>query len=191
MNVRRAIILTLALALAVSKASAEEDVFSDAPNGAKQHVASGFVCPLEIGHFDRDAVGQRDPEAGSDYCAYSARDGVYGTITLMPVRGEFDPKAMMAHEFVVQEGTGGRMALETTVLLGPQKTLPVYTRTYDAVKIEAMRYRVQFAGAAVGNWAVQVTVEYADPRDLEVKDDFLNAVYASALAKLVVVPPAP
>ena len=166
-------------------ALAENDVFADAPNGAKLHTTSGFVCPQQIGHFERDAVGERDPEAGADFCAYSALDGVYGTVTLVPLRGAYDPKAMLAPDFVVQEGTGGRMVAETTQLLG-QKTAPlsVYMRTYETTKLEALHYRILFASAAVGPWAVQVTVEYADPRDTDKQADFLNAVYAEAMTKI-------
>jgi hypothetical protein len=37
----------------------------------------------------------------------------------------------------------------------------------------------------VGPWAVQVTIEYADPRDTDKQADFLNAVYGEAMAKIV------
>ena len=161
------------------------DSFADGANGAKVHSASGFVCSQQIGHFVRDAVGERDPQAGTDFCAYSALDGVYGMITLVPLRGAYDPKAMLAPDFVVQEGTGGRMIGETTQLLG-QKTAPlsVYVRTYETTKLETLHYRILFASAAVGPWAVQVTIEYADPRDTDKQADFLNAVYAEAIAKI-------
>jgi len=121
----------MALAVAAHAQDAA-DPFADGANGAKVHSASGFVCPQQIGHFERDAVGERDPQAGADFCAYSALDSVFGTITLVPLRGAYDPKAMLAPDFVVQEGTGGRMIGETTQLLG-QKAAPlsVYTRTYE------------------------------------------------------------
>jgi hypothetical protein len=186
---RRLGLWAMALVLAGSPAFADDDVFSDGANGAKVHVASGFVCPAEIDRFDRDAVGMRNPQTDADYCAYSGRDGVYGTITLAPLHGGFDPKALMAPEFVVQEGTGGRMTSESTLYLGTKNALPVYARTYDAAKVEAMRYRVLFACAAVGSWTVEVTLEYADPRDLEAKNAFLNAVYAAAQAKFAPVVP--
>jgi hypothetical protein len=176
--------LVVVLAALGVPACAEDDAFADRPNGVKQHVASGFFCPQKIGHFDRDAVGQRDPQSGADYCAYSAQGGVYGTVVLMPMRGEFDPKGLMAPEFVEQEGTGGRMNGETTVFVGPAKTLPVYVRTYEAAKVEAIRYRTLFACAGVGNWAVEVIVEYGDPRDVEAKTAFFDAIYTSALAAL-------
>jgi hypothetical protein len=161
------------------------DSFADGAGGAKVHSASGFVCSQQIGRFERDAVGERDPEAGADFCAYSALDGVYGTVTLVPLRGAYDPKAMLAPDFVVQEGTGGRMVGETTQLLGP-KTAPlsVYMRTYETTKLETLHYRILFASAVVGPWAVQVTIEYADPRDTDKEADFLNAVYAEAIAKI-------
>jgi hypothetical protein len=41
-----------------------------------------------------------------------------------------------------------------------------------------------FASSAVGQWAVQVTMEYASPRDDAVKQEFLNAVYDEALHRL-------
>jgi hypothetical protein len=161
------------------------DSFADGPNGAKVHSASGFVCPQQIGHFARDAVGERDPQAGADYCAYSALDGVYGTVTLVPLRGAYDPKAMLAPEFVVQEGTGGRMVSETTQLLGPKAApLSVYLRTYETTRLESLHYRILFASAAVGPWTVQVAIEYADPRDTDKQADFLNAVYAEAMVNL-------
>jgi hypothetical protein len=177
--------LIVAAALMGAPALAEDyDVFKDGADGAKVHVASGFVCPLEVGRFDRDAVGERRPAVGSDYCAYSGRDGVYGTIVVMPMHGEFDPKAVMADDFVVQEGTGGKMASESTLNLGPTQALSVYARIYDAAKIEAMKYRTLFACAAVGGWVVEVVVEYADPRDTDAKNEFVKAVYDSALKKL-------
>jgi hypothetical protein len=161
------------------------DSFTDGAGGAKVHSASGFVCPQQIGHFSRDAVGERDPQAGADYCAYSALDGVYGTVTMVPLRGAYDPKAILAPDFVVQEGTGGKMVGEAPQLLG-QKTAPlsVYTRTYETTRLEALHYRILFASAVVGPWAVQVTIEYADPRDTDKEADFLNAVYAEAIAKI-------
>ncbi|MGC9953870.1 MAG: hypothetical protein ABSD21_06300 [Rhizomicrobium sp.] len=161
------------------------DSFADGVNGAKVHSASGFVCPQQIGRFERDAVGERDPQAGADFCAYSALDGVYGTITLTPLRGAYDPKAMLTPDFVVQEGTGGRMVGETTQLVGPKNApLSVYMRTYETAKLETLHYRTLFAGAAVGPWAVQVTIEYADPRDSDKEVDFLNAAYTEAIAKI-------
>lgn len=160
---------------------AADPVFTDVGAGGKRHSASGFVCPAEIGRFDRDAVGQRNPLAHADYCLYSARDGVYGTVVISPLPGSFDPKTLMAHDFIVQEGSGGRMSSEGVVMLGPNHDLAVYTRTYDAARVEAMRYRVQFTAAAVGAWAVQATVEYADPRDVETRNSFLDAIFASAL----------
>ena len=161
------------------------DSFAEAPNGAKLHSASGVVCPQQIGRFERDAVGERDPETGADFCAYSALDGVYGTVTLVPLRGSYDPKAMLAPDFVVQEGTGGRMVDETTQMLNPKNgQLAVYTRTYETAKLETLHYRIQFASTVVGNWAVQVTIEYAEPRDNDAQAMFLNAVYAEAISKI-------
>jgi hypothetical protein len=186
-----AIVFACLVSAVSARAQDPTDPFTDGANGAKVHSASGFVCPQQIGHFERDAVGELDPQAGSDFCAYSALDGVYGTITLAPLHGAYDPKAMLAPEFVVQEGTGGRMLGETTQSQGP-KTAPlsVYTRTYETANLATMHYRVLFAGAAVGSWAVQVTIEYADPRDNDNETAFLNAAYAQALAEIAGAPAA-
>ena len=194
MTTRLALALIVPVLLSAMQASAQDlsDSFADAANGAKAHRASGFVCPQQIGHFERDAVGEFDPQAGADFCAYSALDGVYGTITLAPLHGDYDPKALLAPQFVVQEGTGGRMVGEATQSLGP-KTAPlsVYTRTYETAKLEMLHYRIQFASAVVGNWAVQVTIEYAEPRDNDAQVLFLNTVYAEAVAKLAAARPLP
>src|SRR3954462_11769643 len=82
------------------------DTFSDREDGAKVHV-SGFVCPQRIGDFERDAVGEYDLDRNQDFCAYASCDGVYGTITLQPLNGGYDPKASLAPEFNEQESTGG------------------------------------------------------------------------------------
>ena len=87
-------IALVALALGLSPALAQTtdiDAFKDAGDDAKVH-ASGFVCPLFIGHFERDAYGERDPSIGADFCAYSAIDGVYGTITLTPLKSAYVPE---------------------------------------------------------------------------------------------------
>lgn len=184
-----AVVVASAVSIASAHGQDAADSFADGANGAKVHSASGFVCPQQVGHFERDAVGERDPEA--DFCAYSALDGVYGTITLVPLKGDYDPKAMLAQGFVVQEGTGGRMVGETTLYLGPKPApLPVYVRTYETAKLEALHYKIVFASAAVGPWAVEVTVEFADPRDNDNEADFLNAAYAQAVAKIAGAAPA-
>jgi hypothetical protein len=157
------------------------DAFTDAADNAKVHAASGFVCPPRIGLFERDAVGERDPATNADFCAYSALDGVYGTITLVPLTGPYDPKAALVPDFVEQEATGGRQIREGTAKLGG---VGVYTRTYETTSLEDLHYRTLFAASAVGNWALQVTMEYASPRDDAVEQEFLNTVYASALRKI-------
>jgi hypothetical protein len=153
------------------------DVFADAANNAKRHVASGFVCPSKIGIFVRDAVGERDPSAGADFCAYSALDGVYGTITLIPLSGPYEPKGALAPDFEEQEGTGGKKIAEAPLKLGGAQ---VYTRTYQTSSLENIRYRVLFSATAIGPWAVQTTVEYASPRDDKIEKEFLDTVYAQA-----------
>ncbi|HWA91557.1 MAG TPA: hypothetical protein VG889_16080 [Rhizomicrobium sp.] len=181
LSFRASIVCLTLLAPALAQAQDSDDVFADAAGGAKVHVASRFVCPAKIGMFERDAVGERDPEASADFCAYSALDGVYGTITLAPLTGPYDPKAALAPDFVEQEGTGGKTIAEAPLKLGGTS---VYTRTYQTTSLEDIHYRVLFAASAVGPWAVQVTMEYASPRDDAVKSEFLNTVYASALETL-------
>jgi len=185
-------IALVALALGLSPALAQTtdiDAFKDAGDDAKVH-ASGFVCPLFIGHFERDAFGERDPSLGSDFCAYSARDGVYGTITLTPLKAAYDPKTALVPEFTEQEGIGGRMVGEKTMLLGGGATpISVYQRTYETTALETVHYRILFSGGTIGNWALEATVEFATPRDDEAKQQFLDAVYAEALAHVAKLPP--
>lgn len=181
---KRTILLMAAL---LSPAGAQDigDVFADAPDGAKLHAASGFVCPLQIGEFERDAVGQKDPGAAVDYCAYSALDGVYGTVTLTPLPKIYDPRAMLTADFAVQEGSGAAMSGETVAVLGPrQAPLSVYVRAYRTASLESLHYETEFASAAVGAWVVAVEIEYATPRDQELRAAFLNAVYAAALKRI-------
>lgn len=177
---KAALILT-ALIASPAFAQSNGDVFADAANNAKIHVPSGFVCPSKIGIFDRDAVGERDPKVSSDFCAYSALEGVYGTIVLTPLNGPYDPKTALVPEFQEQEATGGKVIGEKTGKFGGAT---VYTRSYGTSNLGDVHYRVQFAASAVGQWAVQVTMEYASPRDDAVKQDFLNAVYDEALHRL-------
>jgi hypothetical protein len=159
-------------------AQSAADPFKDGPGYSKIHIASGFVCPATIGPFERDAQGEKDVQAGSDVCSYAALDGVYGTIVLTPLSGPYDPKASFAPQFMEQEGTGGKKIDEKTIRL--DGTLNVYTRTYRTARAEALEYRTLFAGAQIGNWAVEVTVEYADPRDTASEKLFLNSVFGAA-----------
>jgi hypothetical protein len=166
-----------------SAALAQSDThFKDGPGYAKVHIASGFVCPATIGPFERDAQGEKDVQAGSDVCSYAALDGVYGTIVLTPLTGPYDPKASFAPQFVEIEGTGGKKIGEKTIRLGgkSQPPLSVYTRTYRTARAETLEYRTLFAGTQIGNWAVEVTVEYADPRDTNAQKQFLNSVFGAA-----------
>ena len=174
-------LLTLACPLLwaiAAQAQVGGDTFGDREDGAKVHV-SGFVCPQRIGEFERDAVGEYDPAKNQDFCAYGALDGVYGTITLQPLNGGYDPKATFADDFREQEATGGKRLSENIVRLNGSP-LAIYTRTYRTARAEALEYRIVFAGAAVKNWVVQTTVEYGDPRDTQTEAEFLRAVYAAA-----------
>ncbi len=166
------------------------DAFKDGADEAKVHGASGFVCPLFIGHFERDAYGERDPSIGADFCAYSAIDGVYGTITLTPLKAAYDPKSALVPEFTEQEGIGGKMVGERTMNVGGGATpISVYTRTYETAALETLHYRIMFSGGTIGNWALEATVEFATPRDDEKLHDFLNAVYTEALVHVAKAPP--
>jgi hypothetical protein len=176
------------LALMAHAAFAQDaslDPFTDAKNGAKLHTASGYVCPARIGLFERDAVGEDDPAHGSDFCAYSALNGVYGTIKLVRLDGPYDARSSLAPGFVEQESVGAKRVGDGLVALAmtPQP-VPVYARTYETAKLADTHYRMLFAGAQFKNWAVETTIEYADPRDTTAEDEFLHAVYAAALAEI-------
>jgi hypothetical protein len=179
--------------LALSPAGAQTtdiDDFKDGPDQTKVHSASGFVCPLFVGHFERDAYGERAPMLGSDFCAYSARDGVYGTITLTPLKAPYDPKTALQQEFTEQEGIGGKLVAEGTMPIGGGKTpISVYSRTYETAALETLHYRIIFSGGTIGNWAVEATVEFGTPRDDQNMHDFLNAVYTEALVHIAKLTP--
>jgi hypothetical protein len=161
------------------------DPFADGKDGAKIHVASGFVCPAMIGSFERDAADENDVQTGADICSYAALDGVYGTIVLVPLTAPYDAATALSPAFAEQEGTGGKQIAEYAVTLGSKSApLTVYTRTYRTARAEALDYRIILSGAAVKNWAVQATVEYADPRDAALEREFLAAVYADALKNI-------
>lgn len=160
-------------------------VFKDGPNGEKIHIASGFVCPEKIGRYIRDAVGESDLETGSDFCSYYALDGIYGTVTLTPLSVTYNPASSLQPLFTEEEEIGGKALGVKTVAFGPKAApLSIYTRTYETAKLETLHYRILFTGAAVKNWAVETTIEYAEPRDDEVEKDFLDAVYLSALGQI-------
>ena len=175
---RFSIFAAMVLCAVPAWAQGSADTFTDRDDGAKVHV-SGFVCPDRIGTLKRDAVGESDPERNEDFCSYASLDGVYGTITLAPLNGGYDPKAAFARDFSEQESTGGKRIGERQVRLNGSP-LSLYTRTYRTARAEALEYRILFAGAAVRNWVVQATVEYADPRDTQAESQFLQTVYAAA-----------
>jgi hypothetical protein len=170
-------------------AQSTPDAFKDGPGYAKIHIASGFVCPASIGPFERDAAGENDVQTGSDLCSYAALDGVYGTIVLTPLAAPYDPKASLASQFIVQEETGGKQIAEKTMMLGNKAApLRVFSRAYRTARAESLEYRILFTGTQIGNWSVEVTMEYADPRDTAAETQFLNSVYAAAVKDI---PPAP
>jgi hypothetical protein len=181
----KSIILAAVLASATPALAQTADPFADGKDGAKVHTASGFVCPAMIGPFERDAADENDVQTGANICSYSALDGVYGTIVLAPLTGPYDAANALAPAFVEQEGTGGKKIAEGTITLGPKSApLTIYTRSYRTARAESLEYRIAFTGAAVKNWAVQATVEYADPRDTALEQEFLGAVYADALKNI-------
>ena len=183
---RRVSIVFFALLLALAPAAAQNirDRFTDAADDAKIH-DSGFVCPLKIGDFERDAVGEHDALTRADFCSYSAQGGVYGTVVLMPLAGAYDPKAALAPQVLEEEATGGKQVAEGTVQFGGRQ---VYTRTYETTSLEDLRYRTLFAAAPAGGWAVEATVEFATPRDDTLERGFLDFVYGAGAAKITVQP---
>jgi hypothetical protein len=135
--------------------------------------------------YVRDAVGESDLDTGSDFCSYYALDGVYGTVTLTPLQGSYNPQASLASEFVQQEGSGAKLVGEKTLTLNPAGTpLQVYTRSYESAHLETLHYRIMLTGAVIGNWVVETTIEYADPRDTPVEKVFLDWAYNSALKEI-------
>ena len=181
MRIAAAIFVAATACMASPVVAQTADPFTDGKDGAKIHVASGFVCPAKIGNFERDAADENDVQTGADICSYAALDGVYGTIVLTPLTGPYDPGSSLAPSFIEQEGTGGKKIAEATIMLGGKSMpLAVFTRTYRTAQAEALDYRILFAGAAVRNWAVEATVEYADPRDTQAEKEFLAAVYDAA-----------
>jgi len=169
------------LAASSALAADSNSPFVDGAKDVKVHSASGFVCPLKIGEFERDAVGQADPQRAADFCAYSALDGIYGTVVLKPVSGAYDAKASLADAFAVQEGTGGKQVSEAVLKVAP---LEIFTRGYEISKLADLHYRVLLTGAVVGNWAVETTIEYAEPRNNADEQAFLDAVYRAASAEI-------
>jgi len=165
------------LLLAGAPALAQEGGFADGPNGAATHT-SGFVCPLKIGTFARDAIGLRDSGTGADYCAYSALSGVYGTVIIMALPSPFDPKNVLAPEFRIQEGTDGHLIDEAMQKI---EAIPVYTRSYETARLQSRQYRTLYASAAVGAWSIVAIVEYAYPQDKDMASAFLAAIYSEAV----------
>lgn len=178
-----AILCAVLFAGAAHAQSAGVDVFTDGKDDAKVHTGSGFVCPHTIGPFVRDAASETDPERQTVSCSYSTQDGVYGIVTLVPLHDGYDPKASLAPQFEQQQATGGKMVWQGTVKIG-KPPLAIYSRIYQTAKLEELKYSVLFSGSVVKNWAVETTIEYADPRDTPEKTIFLNAVYEAALAEI-------
>ncbi len=110
-----------------------------------------------------------------------ALDGVYGTIILTPLSGPYDPKTALVAEFQEQEATGGKVIGEATQKFGGANRLHAQLRDIEPRRCALSR---AICGERGRTMAVQVTMEYASPRDEALKQDFLNAVYDEALHKL-------
>lgn len=165
-------------------------VFKDGAKGEKIHIASGFVCPERIGRYIRDSVGESDLESRSDFCSYYGFDGVYGTVTLTPLRGTYDPAQSLSSEFIQQEGIGAKQVGEKTFELGPKNArIKVFSRTYETSHLETLHYRLEYTGATVKGWIVETTTEYAEPRDDALHQSFLDWAYGEALNTLNQAPP--
>jgi hypothetical protein len=184
---RRVAALAVALVASATTVAAQDnsDGFSDTKDGGKLHTGSGFVCPARIDLFERDAVGEGESISGANFCAYSALDGTYGTITIKSLKGPYDPKVSLASDFTEQEGIGAHRIAE---VMTKSSGLSVYTRTYETAKLESLHYRMLFSGTAIGSWAVETTIEYADPRDNRAEKEFLDTVYAAALKHIAKAP---
>jgi hypothetical protein len=103
----------------------------------------------------------------------------------VPLDGPYNAQSSLAAGFIEQEGLGGRCIADGMATLGVKpQPVAVYARTYETAKLEDQRYRVLFAGAQFQNWAVETTIEYADPRDTGIEDQFLHAVYEAARSQI-------
>lgn len=160
-------------------------VFRDGPNGEKIHIASGFVCPVHVGRFVRDAVGERDLATHTDFCSYYGFDGVYGTLTIGPQTGAYDPLQSLAPKFEQEEAIAAKQVAQGTLAFAAKPApLAVFSRAYETSHLETLHYRIAFTGAAVSGWVVETATEYAEPRDNAVQQAFLNWVYGSAVGAL-------
>lgn len=183
-SVRISFVALLSMLSTGAHAQGNADAFTDGANGAKVHVGSGFVCPAKINGFERDAVGETDPGQHVDFCAYSALDGVYGTVTLRRLSGPYDAKAALAPQFAEQEGIGYKKIAEDDLKFERTKgeaPLLVYTRAYETASLADRHYRILYSSAVLGNWALETAIEYADPHDAQLKQDFLETVYQGRL----------
>ncbi len=71
--------------------------------------------------------------------AYSTLDGVYGIVTLVPLKDGYDPKNSLAPQFEETQTTGGKMVWQGTVKIG-KPPLTVYSRIYQTAKLEDLKY---------------------------------------------------
>ena len=159
--------------------------FRYGPHDGRIARASGFVCPDRIGPYIRDAAGQSGVSQKRVFCSYYARDGIYGTVRILPLDGQFDGPGLLAGQFSQEAGSGGRIVAQTTLSIAAAgRVLPVFSRTYETSHLENLHYRVSYASAPVRGWVVEVISEYASPRDDATKTVFLDWVYGPGLAAL-------
>ena len=121
---------------------------------------------------------QRAEDRLRDYLVKQDYLGAHATLH----RGAYDPKTSMVQDFNEQEQTGSHQIAEG---IAPIAGTPVYTRTYETSKLEDLHYRVLFAGVGINGWAVEVTTEFADPRDTPEQQQFLASVYDAARKEIV------
>ncbi len=160
--------------------------FRDGPHDGRIARASGFVCPDRIGPYIRDAAGQSSVSQKKVFCSYYALDGIYGTVRIQPLDGQFDGPGLLAGQFSQEAGSGGRVVSQKTLsFAGAGKVLPVFSRTYETSHLENLHYRVSYASALVRGWVVEVISEYASPRDDATRTEFLKWVYGPGLAALL------
>ena len=159
--------------------------FRDGPHDGRIARASGFVCPDRVGPYIRDAAGQTGVSQKKVFCSYYALDGIYGTVRILPLHGQFDGPGLLAGQFSQEAGSGGKVVAQKTFSFSAAgRMLSMFSRTYENSHLENLHYRVNYASAPVRGWVVEVISEYASPRDDATRTVFLDWVYGPGLAAL-------
>ncbi len=188
--VRRLLVLWALALVSTALASARGatvalGAFRDGPHDGRIARASGFVCPDRIGPYIRDAAGQSSVSQKRVFCSYYALDGIYGTVRILPLDGQFDGPGLLAGQFSQEAGSGGRVVAQKNLSFAAAgRVLPVFSRTYETSHLENLHYRVSYASAPIRGWVVEVISEYASPRDDATKTVFLDWVFGPGLAAL-------